>query len=96
MENFEFNIQNNFLNLFYKPTNSYVHSKYNPEIEADRSLLNRNFSSNSKIIFFGFGVGYLIESFLKKFGSAFDIILIEPILNLLEHEELKKKLLILN
>lgn len=94
MKTFEIQIQNLFLNIFHLQSNSYVHSKHNPAIESDRFISNLNIETkNSKIIFFGFGAGYLLESFKNKFGVLFDIIIFEPIENLLETNELKKKFL---
>lgn len=93
MENFELSIQNSFLNIFYKPTNSFIHSKHNPVLESDRFFSEYSLPKTSKILFFGFGAGFFLDSFQKKFGSSFDVLVIEPIKNLIEQEELKKKFL---
>lgn len=56
-----------------------LHSKYNPEREADSILKNheKEIEKYEYVLIFGGGLGYLIEAFMKKFPKKI-VILYEP------------------
>ncbi len=60
---------------------AYLHSKYDPQKEA-RRIINRGASPETSTgIFYGFGLGYLVEAFLAGFPDA-PAAVIEPDLDL--------------
>ncbi|MFO7731155.1 MAG: 6-hydroxymethylpterin diphosphokinase MptE-like protein [Spirochaetia bacterium] len=52
----------------------YIHSKHNPYREAARLLDNNSESLSRACIFFGFGLGYQIEEFFRRFPQGEAII----------------------
>ncbi len=57
----------------------YIHSKYNPIDEAEKLIsgVNRQIENSDMVIFWGMGLGYHIDVFIK-FYSDKDYIIIEP------------------
>ncbi|MGR3765850.1 motility associated factor glycosyltransferase family protein [Rossellomorea sp. NS-SX7] len=46
----------------------YLHSKYNPKVEAERLMAKQNgFEKYKHVLFIGVGLGYQIENFIKKY-----------------------------
>jgi len=54
-----------------------IHSAYDPEAEADRIADMHNLSDCKIIVILGLGLGYLIESILKKYKNSLEIIVVE-------------------
>ncbi|MGD6940728.1 motility associated factor glycosyltransferase family protein [Cytobacillus gottheilii] len=50
----------------------YIHSKYNPLMEAERIIQNysSNISNDTHVMFYGIGLGYQIEYFTKVFPDT--------------------------
>mgnify|MGYP001047290666 CR=1 FL=1 len=63
---------------------NYIHSKYNPKEESEKLIDNmvNHIEDNDIIIFWGLGLGYHIEAYLKRFPEKYYII-IEPHKNML-------------
>ena len=73
------------LELFTTPTglisgkykDHYVHSRHNPGKEAIQ-LIDRKITENiSSTLFYGFGLGYFVEAFIKKYPQI-PVLIIEP------------------
>ncbi|MGE4589820.1 MAG: motility associated factor glycosyltransferase family protein [Acidaminococcaceae bacterium] len=77
----------------------YVHSKYNPQREAqtvvDKLSADQVIDENSHVVFYGIGLGYHIETFLAQYPQA-SYSIIEPSAEIfacyLDHKILKKSL----
>ena len=74
----------------------YLHSRRNPVREADRSLeISAPHSNPAACICLGFGLGYFVESAIRRFPGS-EIIIIEPdvpfFLGVLEHRDLTASL----
>ena len=93
----EVQITNQFLNLYNHKTKSFIHSKQNPIVESDRFAIGvqQTFQKEKfqTLICYGFGLGYNIEALLKIFDSTIRVICIEPITEVLNLTEVKKKFL---
>ena len=55
----------------------YVHSRFNPYVEAEKFIKSEISNKAGLIIFAGFGLAYHIESFLQTYNNI-NIIIIEP------------------
>ena len=55
----------------------YIHSRIDPVKEADRLIAASADSSTDTVIFFGFGLGYSVESFFRSFPAGRAVVL-EP------------------
>ncbi|MEK3746063.1 6-hydroxymethylpterin diphosphokinase MptE-like protein [Brevibacillus sp. FSL K6-0770] len=49
---------------------NYVHSKYNPEKEAERFIDSLEEIQDRHVLFYGAGFGYHIDAFIKKFPNT--------------------------
>ena len=67
-------INNNF-NLSYQ--NKYIHSKYNPEIEAFRWVDGLDINEEDCIFIIGLGLGYYLDYLVTKYPDK-KIIIVEP------------------
>lgn len=68
--------------LTVKVNGFFLHSKYDPKKEAYQ-LVEKNYKANSLHILFGYGLGYIAEAFIEKLGSNEDILIIDPLFDLL-------------
>lgn len=64
----------------------YLHSKYNPFLEAENFVLE-NFKPQNIHILFGYGTGIIVDAFLKKMSEEDSLIVIEPILSNISVED---------
>ncbi len=55
---------------------SYLHSKYDPVIEAQRLINSQQFEDTTTYFIMGLGYGYHVSEILKKLGDAFCVIFI--------------------
>lgn len=58
--------------------NVYVHSKYNPEREAQKFAEETEFERDTIFVIFGFGLGHHIRALLKKGSSRNFFVIYEP------------------
>ncbi|MGG2109418.1 6-hydroxymethylpterin diphosphokinase MptE-like protein [Lysinibacillus pakistanensis] len=56
----------------------FVHSKYNPNKEAEQ-LIQRQYSPHHTNIIFGYGCGYVVDALLKRRSFEETIIVIDPL-----------------
>ena len=66
-----------------KVNNFFLHSKYNPEKEAEQ-FAKKNYTENHLHILFGYGLGYFAKALQSKFKENDQILVIDPLFN--EHE----------
>ncbi len=50
--------------------NMFVHSKYDPETEAEKLASLNEISDDKHILFYGIGLGYLIKAYTKKYPEV--------------------------
>ncbi|KZE55740.1 hypothetical protein AV540_26165 [Brevibacillus parabrevis] len=55
----------------------YVHSKYNPQNEAEKFINQFEVSSYNHILFYGIGLGYYVEELLRRYPNA-EYSILEP------------------
>lgn len=60
----------------------FLHSNYNPEAEADK-YININYKEGYLNILFGYGLGYIANAIVKKYGDT-DILIYDPLFNSLK------------
>lgn len=71
---------------FYKDGKKYLlHSKYNPDAEAQRLMKNIDFNKDSLIIVFGLGLGYHLVELKDKISPDTRVIIIEHDLDVLKY-----------
>lgn len=58
--------------------NYFLHSKYDPMVEAER-IAHSNYSMHHTIILFGYGLGYIVDELLKKIENE-HIVIIDPLI----------------
>ncbi|MGP1438144.1 MAG: motility associated factor glycosyltransferase family protein [Treponema sp.] len=65
--------------LTLKVNDKYIHSKYNPILEGEKvySYIKENYCFNLSFCFFGLGLAYSLENFVKENKEA-KLILVEP------------------
>lgn len=68
-----------------KINNFYIHSKYNPILEAEK-FAARNYKEGSFHIIFGDGLGYYTNAFYNLSKDGRDILVLDPILEI-QHDE---------
>ena len=56
----------------------FVHSKYNPNKEAEQ-LIHRQYTPHHTHIIFGYGCGYVVDALLKRRSFEETIIVIDPL-----------------
>lgn len=55
----------------------YVHSKYNPQNEAEKFIDQFELSSYNHVLFYGIGLGYYVEELLRRYPNA-EYSILEP------------------
>ncbi|WP_107923587.1 motility associated factor glycosyltransferase family protein [Lysinibacillus parviboronicapiens] len=65
-------------NMTLKVNDYFLHSKYNPIIEADRFAEN-HYEPHHIHILFGYGLGYIVDSLKEKFKYNELLIIIDPL-----------------
>lgn len=60
-----------------KENNLFLHSLYNPQREADKIIEECNNKNFDAAFFYGFGLGYTLHSFVKKFPNKY-LVIVEP------------------
>lgn len=80
LESFEKPVEILKMNQFknFKYENTFMHSKYNPEVESDRWIEGIKIDIDMDSIFvIGLGLGYYLESLKKNYGHK-KLIIVEP------------------
>lgn len=62
----------------------FLHSKYNPEKEAEQ-FAEKNYAENYLHILFGYGLGYFAKALQRKFQENDRLLIIDPLFNDHEH-----------
>lgn len=62
----------------------FLHSNYNPEAEADK-YINNNYKEGYLNILFGYGLGYIADAIVKKYGHT-NILVYDPMFSSLKIE----------
>jgi hypothetical protein len=55
----------------------FIHSRIDPQREAERFIQEIDFSGRDLVVILGFGFGYHIEELLKKSGRGINILAVE-------------------
>lgn len=78
--------KNGSLTLLYSPgpTPVFLHSRFNPETEAEKILQNKNTAADH-IIVLGLGLGYHLDKLMDKKAPLSRVLLIEPDLEIVAH-----------
>jgi len=66
----------------------YLHSNYNPEAEAEK-YINNNYKEGYLNILFGYGLGYIANTIVKKYGNT-GILVYDPLFTSLNIENKDK------
>jgi len=68
--------------LTVKVNGFLLHSKYDPKKEA-LQFVKRNYKANSLHILYGYGLGYIADAFIDLFGINEELLVIDPLYDLL-------------
>lgn len=75
-------IQTKSNNITAKVNGFFLHSKYDPKKEAIQ-FVEKNYKENCLHILFGYGMGYFANELLKKLSDNEELIVIDPLYDLL-------------
>ncbi|MBS4535779.1 motility associated factor glycosyltransferase family protein [Clostridium sp. D2Q-14] len=64
--------------LNIEDANVHLHSKFNPQREAERWISDKNIKKEKIYILFGFGMIYHIKELIKKLDKTVKVLVIEP------------------
>lgn len=64
----------------------FLHSKFNPLKESEK-IIEKNYKPGYVHVIFGYGLGYIVQSFLEKMEGDDKLVIIEPLFDVeLEHD----------